>query len=164
MKKSEQTIIVNELDKVVGYKSHEEITKKDIYRVSILWITNSKGEILLAKRSKNKKNSPNMWGPAVAGTNEKGETYFSNIMKEAKEEIGLEGIYPTRGEKDFIKNEYNYFRQWHFITINKDIKDFKIKKDEVEEIRWFKKDDLIKEIKKHPKNFVSSVIQIMKKK
>ena len=34
---------------------------------------------------------PEVWGPAVSGTNEEGETYDSNIIKEAQEEIGLTG-------------------------------------------------------------------------
>lgn len=159
---SEICIIVNEFDKTIGYKNRDEITKNDIYRVSALWITNSDGKILLAKRSKNKKNNPGKWGPAVAGTLGKGETYFSNIVKETKEEIGLTDIYPVKGDKNLIKNEYTYFRQWYHININKKISEFKLKKDEVEEIKWFTKEELLSEIDKKPKNFLSAVIKIMK--
>lgn len=158
----EQTIIVNEFDKTVGYKNRDELTKNDIYRVSVLWITNSDGKILLAKRSINKKNNPGKWGPAVGGTLEKGETYYSNIIKEAKEEIGLTDIYPVKGDKDLVKEEYTYFRQWHHININKKISEFKLKKDEVDEIKWFTKEELLNDIKKKPKNFVSSVIKMSK--
>lgn len=157
-----EIIIVNELDKVIGYKSRNEIKTSDIYRVAVLWITNSKGEILLAKRSKTKENSPSKWGTAVAGTVEKGETYYTNLIKEAREEIGLTDTYPVRGEKNRIKSKTNYFRQWHFITINKDIKDFKLNKDEVEKIKWFKKDELLSEIKKKPSDFLDSVKDFMK--
>ena len=157
----EQLIIVNNLDKVIGYKERDKITSKDIYRISVLWIINSKGMVLLAKRALSEKKGPGKWGPGVAGTIAKGETYFSNIMKEAKEELGLINIYPVRGEKDRIKKkDENYFRQWYHISINKNLSEFKLDKDEVSEVKWFRKDDLIKEIKKNPKKFTSAVISI----
>lgn len=157
-------VYVDEYDKVIGHASKDEIDKKKLtYRVAVLWITNSKGEILLAKRALSKKHNPGKWGPAVAGTVERGETYYTNIVKEAKEEIGLTGTYPIRGEKDRVKGKHNYFRQWHFITINKDIKEFKLKKDEVSSIKWFKKDELAKAIKSKPSDFLDSVKQAMKR-
>jgi isopentenyldiphosphate isomerase len=159
---TEQIIIVNDLDKVIGYKERDELTSKDIYRVSVLWIINSKGEILLAKRALTKKSDPDKWGSGVAGTIAKGETYFSNIMKEAKEELGLTNIYPVRGEKERIKNkDRTYFRQWYHISINKEFREFKLDKNEVSQIKWFKKDELLKEIKKNPKKFTSGVKKIL---
>ncbi len=84
-------IVVDENDKEIGVKERSKITHDDIYRVSGLWLTNSKGEILLAQRSFNKPrdNDPGKWGPAVAGTVDEDETYKENIQKEIKEELGL---------------------------------------------------------------------------
>ena len=62
---TEQIIIVNDLDKVIGYKERDKMTSKDIYRVSVLWIINSKGEILLAKRALTKKSDPENGGQAL---------------------------------------------------------------------------------------------------
>jgi len=50
--------IVDEKDKIIGYKDRKEIQKEDIYRVSALWITNSKDEILLAQRAFSKSHDP----------------------------------------------------------------------------------------------------------
>ena len=51
-------IIVNGEDKIIGYKKRGTLDLSDIYRVSALWIQNSKGEILLAQRSFDKKTIP----------------------------------------------------------------------------------------------------------
>ncbi len=51
MKNDLQIIVVDENDNVIGSKSRDEIDySKDIYRVSCLWVTNPKGEVLLAQR------------------------------------------------------------------------------------------------------------------
>ena len=47
---TEQTIIVDEGDKQIGIKDRSEISLSDICRSSGLWIENSKGQVLLAKR------------------------------------------------------------------------------------------------------------------
>lgn len=76
--------IVDENDKFVSNKERSEVDyKSDIYRVSALWLTNSKGQTLLAKRAMVKDKDPGKWGPAVAGTIDEGETYDENIYKEA---------------------------------------------------------------------------------
>ncbi|GAF94063.1 unnamed protein product, partial [marine sediment metagenome] len=78
-------IIVDDNDKIIGYKERDTLKREDIYRVSALWITNSHGEILLARRHHTKSHRPRKWGPAVAGTVDAGETYEDNIIKEAEE-------------------------------------------------------------------------------
>ena len=50
-----EVIIVDEKDNIISYKERKSISQKDIYRVSALWIMNSKGDSLLAQRSFNKK-------------------------------------------------------------------------------------------------------------
>ncbi len=56
-----RVIIVNEKDEQIALKERKDIKKEEIYRVSALWITNSKGEILLAQRGLNKKHDPGKW-------------------------------------------------------------------------------------------------------
>ena len=105
---------VNENDEVVEVfegKNWGDLHPESIYRVSSLWITNSKGEVLLARRAFNKKHDPGKWGPAVSGTVEEGETYESNIIKETEEELGIKSLKPIAGLKLRVKNKYNYFNQ-----------------------------------------------------
>lgn len=150
-------IIVNEKDKVIGSKEQEKIKDDEIYRVSALWVINSNGNILLAKRAFTKSHDPGKWGPAVAGTVDKGETYDSNIIKEAEEELGLKNIKPKKGPKERVFGKHNYFCQWYFITVNKGLKEFKIKKDEVAEIKWFTKEELLKKINSSSHEFIRTM-------
>lgn len=150
-------IIVNDRDEVIGLKDRGTLEPNDIYRVSALWVKNSKGDILLAQRSYNKNHDPGKWGPAVAGTNDEGETYESNIIKEAEEEIGLKDCHFEKSFYRMNQREYTYFVQWFFVVVDKDIKDFTIQKEEVEKIKWFSKEELQKELEVSPDNFLKSV-------
>jgi len=153
----EKIIIVDENDKIIGYKERETLNQSDIYRVSALWIQSSKGDILLARRKLNKKNDPGKWGPAVAGTNDKGESYESNIVKEAEEEIGLRDHRFQKFDKIRYSGKHNYFCQWFRLIIDKKLEEFVIQKNEVEEIKWFKKDKLLKKLENNPSNFLKSM-------
>jgi len=142
-----QIPVVNEKDKIICYKDRKDIKQEDIYRVSALWVTNSKGEFLLARRALTKKNDPGKWGPAVAGTVEKGETYKQNMVKETNEELGLQNVEFRKGPKLRVCGNHNHFTQWYFLTLNKNIREFKIDSREVDEIRWFSKTQFKKEDK-----------------
>jgi isopentenyldiphosphate isomerase len=149
--------IVDENDNLIGVEDFEKARKESIYRVSALWVSNSLGEILLALRHRSKIHDPQKWGPAVSGTVEEGESYEENIIKEAKEELGLENINPKIGPKIKIEAEYRYFVQWFNLMTNKKIGEFKIQKKEVEEIKWFAKKELITELQNNPENFTPGV-------
>ncbi len=149
--------IVDEKDKKIGVKQRENISSQEFYRVSALWITNSKGEILLAKRAYSKVNDPGKWGPAVAGTVEEGETYYSNIIKEMQEELGLKNVKPEKGPKTRTKGEHSHFTQWFFLKVDKKEEEFDIQKEEVAAIKWFSEEELKKELRESPENYLISL-------
>jgi hypothetical protein len=43
--------------------------------------------------------------------------------------------------------------QWYYLKIDKHLEDFTIQHEEIEQIKWYKKDELMIEIQKNPKNF-----------
>lgn len=153
----QKIIIVDRNDNIIGYKDAEVLKKEDIYRVSALWVTNSNKEILLARRHRSKSHHPRKWGPAVAGTVDEGESYEENIIKEAEEELGLKNIKPIPGPKTKTEGKYHHFTQWYTLIIDKNISEFKIQKDEVEEIKWFSREELSKELETHPKEFLPRI-------
>jgi isopentenyl-diphosphate Delta-isomerase len=150
-------IIVNKNDEIIGSKERGTLNQSDIYRVSALWIQNSRGEILLAQRSFNKKNNPGQWGPAVAGTIDEGESYESNIVKEAEEEIGLENQKFQKSFHHFHDGEHRHFTQWFFALVDKETEDFTIQKEEVEKIKWFSKEELLNELKINSDKFLKVI-------
>lgn len=146
--------IVDEQDRIVRYKPRPEVGPGEIYRVSALWLTNSHGDILLAQRGFNKSHNPGLWGPAVAGTVERGESYKDNILKEVTEEIGLFDIELKLGPKRRVSEEYNYFCQWYTAVIDKPAKDFIIEKQTLEQVRWFSCKELARELREHPEQYL----------
>ena len=158
----ERNVIVDKDDNVIGVKTRSDIKLDDIYRVSCLWLRNSKNEVLLAQRSLNKRNDPGLWGPAVAGTVAENETYDSNINREIKEELGLSGIALTLGSKILIEDEGKFYNQIFYGLVDRKIEDFALQKDEVKQIAWFNEGNLLSEIKKNPKKFISSMPELMK--
>ena len=154
--------IVDNQDQLLGVKERTEVDyKTDIYRVSALWLTNSKGQTLLAKRAAVKDKDPNKWGPAVAGTIDEGETYDINIYKEAEEEIGLMGKKFQKGPKILIKHPRTYFCQWYFVTLDRDIDSFVMQEDEVDELAWVEIEQLKQELRSNPDKYVPAMPQIV---
>lgn len=150
--------IVDEKDQLIGHKYRNEIDyNKDIYRSTALWLENSQGEFLIAQRKLTKDKDPGKWGPAVAGTVDEGETYESNIYKEAEEEIGLTGVdfQPKTKLRENIPRKQ--FIQVYFTKFDKDLSNFKIQKEEVEQIAWIPKNELIADIKGNPKKYVPAM-------
>jgi len=154
-------VIVDKNDNVVGAKEWESLKNEDIYRVSALWIENSKGEILMARRALLKAHDPNRWGPAVARTLEEGVTYDSNMLKGAEEEIGLKNVKFKKGPKTkiLLAGRLRYFLQWYTAKIDQPLEKFKIEKSEVAEIKWFSKNELKKRLLENPGEFIYSVKQ-----
>lgn len=154
--------IVNEDDEIIEYKERNNIKSDDIYRVSFLWVTDTEGNVLLARRAFNKSHDPGKWGPAVAGTVEEGETYESNIIKEIEEEIGLKKVRLITGIKKRSKTQWNYFSQEFLLILPKGFNDFKIQEDEVAEVKWFSREELIKQLKEKPDDFLQGIHDKMK--
>lgn len=148
--------IVNEQDEIIGHKDIKDRNPKDITRITSLWLGNEKGEVLLAQRVFSKKTNPGKWGPAVSGSVEEGETYDSNVIKEAEEEIGLTGVKFTPWDKMRRTTSHAYFVQSYIAFIKSDYP--LVKQDsEVEALKWFTKDELFKLLDEKPEMFLSSV-------
>ncbi len=154
--------IVDDQDQLIGVKERTEVDyKTDIYHASALWLTNSKGQTLLAKRAAVKDKDPGKWGPALAGTIDEGETYDDNIYKEAMEEIGLEGEQFTKGQKIHITQPTNYFCQWYFVTLDRDVDSFVMQADEVDALEWADIEQMKQELKTNPDKYVPTMNQIV---
>ncbi|HBI16652.1 MAG: NUDIX family hydrolase [Candidatus Moranbacteria bacterium GW2011_GWF2_34_56] len=158
---NEKIIIVDENDNPIGVKERKLIETKDIYRVSALWIINSKNQILMAQRSFNKKNNPGKWGPAVAGTVTEGEDYTDNIIKETQEEIGIDlhKYLFEKIEKIYIERSRKYFCQWYLFKADIEIEKFTIQENEVEKVTWIDKNIFEDELKLFPEKYIGSMLK-----
>lgn len=108
----------------------------------VVFIINKKGEMLLQKRSANKKFNPNKWAP-LAGAVIASETIEDGALREIKEELGIE---VDRKKLKVLAENVNLTR-FFYIYCDMLEKDFVIQKEELSDVKWFAIDDVINMIK-----------------
>lgn len=154
--------IVDRSDRIIGYKERSKIDlSRDIFRTASLWITNSKGEILLAQRKFDKKVDPGKWAEAVGGTVEGRDTYSQTVIREAEEELGLKIEGLQEASKQLITTPCSYFVQWYSAVIDLPIDKFSVQHEEVEAIMWISKENLERELKEMPDKYIAALPAIV---
>lgn len=126
------------------YKDRKEIhTVGDWHKGIHCWILNSNNEILLQKRSPNKRDYPNMWHIAFAGHIDGDNSAMETILSEGREELGLSlkpesihFLFETRNsfENDSIK-DYMII-EVYMVKENIKLEDLKYAVDEVCETKY----------------------------
>ncbi|HUD05415.1 MAG TPA: NUDIX domain-containing protein [Candidatus Saccharimonadales bacterium] len=154
-----KVVIVDETDSPIDLKEYPNIAYEDIYRVSVLWLTDIKnGYCLMTQRKWTKHNDPGKWMAAASGTIEENESYDENIVHEIEEEIGLKELDLKKGPKEFIDDgKHKFFTQWYMAGVDKGKVTIKIQTEEVESFDWVPIQNLIKELKNNPDKFVPSL-------
>lgn len=147
--------VLNEDGEFTGeVASREECHKIGLYhKAVVVFIINSKGEVLLQQRSSTKKLWPNLWDITAGGHVLKNEFGYQAVIRETKEEIGLElqseellfigCTRSTNTQKDIINNHFNEF---YIVRKDIDINSLTLQKEEVQDIKWFKKEEVIERI------------------
>ncbi|HSW74331.1 MAG TPA: NUDIX hydrolase [Candidatus Saccharimonadales bacterium] len=130
-------------------------------KVAVLWILNEKNEILLAQRALNKLQDPGVWGPAVTGKLEQGESFSEALVREVEEELSLKTThYVPRFllEKDYKHPDGEVRKFGIYATTIPKAKTELIHIDphEVAGIKWFTIDELIKKMHSMPDELVPS--------
>ena len=147
--------IVDENDNLTGeIKNRDYVHNNNLYHRHVsCFILNKDGEVLLQRRSINKKKNPGIWSK-TGGHVDAGETVINALKREVKEEIGLEmddnNIYFMN---KFKSTNPNYFSYGYIYITNKKTTDFKLQLDEVDKVEYFKIEDLENEKRNKNKQF-----------
>lgn len=148
--------VLNENGEFTGkIATREECHEKGFWHRAVYgFIIDKYGNVLLQKRSANKKLWPNMWDVTVGGHVDSGEFGRQALIRECKEELGItindDDIKYLVGstsinEKGNIINKH--FNECYLITKNIDISKIKLQKEEVAEIKYFSKEEILNRIK-----------------
>ena len=135
-------------------ESREDCHSKGFWHKAVaLYIINSKDQVLLQKRSANKKLWPNLWDITAGGHVLAGEFGFQAIIREIKEELGTDieknditfiGCSTSVNIKNDIINKH--FNEYYIVNKDIDISNLKLQEEEVSDIKWFDKEDILKRI------------------
>ncbi len=163
--------IVDSNDKLTGEKKDREIIHRDglWHREVGVIILNEKNEMLLEKRSPTKKQSPNKWA-LCAGHIDAGETPDDTIIREIKEEIGLdvsikdlEFIKVAKRTVKFSENQYNNaFLYIYLYKTNKTEAEYIIQEEELTEVKYFRIEDVEHAVEIQDENFAFSKEEFVK--
>lgn len=148
--------VLNERGEYIGkIESRNNCHTKGLWHKAVaMFIINSKEQVLLQKRSANKKMWPNMWDITAGGHVLAGEFGFQSIIREAEEELGISlnknditfvgSSISTNVQGDIVNNHFN-----EFYIVNKDIDEttLKLQEEEVSEVKWVDKNEIIERIK-----------------
>lgn len=142
---SELIDVLDENGNKTGQVAHRmDAWEQSLWHRSVsAWIVNNDREILVQRRSANKKNFPGMWDKSVGGSVDAGETAIDAIVRECAEEIGLsinvnDFIYIGSFRDVFKMDQYD-MRLIHDVYVVRGdykISDMVLQESEVAEVRY----------------------------
>ena len=146
--------VLNEWGEYTG-----EVASRDRCHTEGLWhravygfVIDKNKNVLLQKRSANKKAWPNMWDVTVGGHVDAGEFGRQALIRKAKEELGLDitddDIKYLVGSTsiDTAKGINKHFNECYMILKDVDVSDIKLQEEEVSEVRDFSKAEILERI------------------
>ncbi len=147
--------MIGTIDKAIAHR--DGLWHKSVH----IWMVNDKNEILLQHRCAEKNFFPNFWDCLFAGHVGAGEESIESVLREGKEEIGL------NLQKDEVKHLFRFKEhfEWGNIVSNEFVDVFlirknyeidkdKFQKEEVDGLKWVKLSQFFKMIDEGDKTLI----------
>lgn len=148
--------VLNEWGEYTNQVESREVCHKNglWHRAVVVFILSTDNKkVLLQQRSSSKKLWPNLWDITAGGHVLTGELGYQSAIRETKEEIGISidkneltfiGATTSENKSGDIINRH--FNEYYIVHKDVDIKDVVIQKDEVQDIKWFDKEEVIQRV------------------
>ncbi|SMO62002.1 isopentenyl-diphosphate Delta-isomerase [Solitalea koreensis] len=154
----QELLLVDHQDNVIGYGEKLSVHQKgELHRAFSIVVFNSKGELLLQKRAKDKYHSGGLWTNACCSHPLKDEELEDTLHKKLMGEMGFDCelhflykfIYRSVYENGLTEHEYDYVYVGSF--------DGKPNPDpeEAEDFKWMKVENIKLDILQHPETYSS---------
>jgi isopentenyl-diphosphate delta-isomerase len=149
----EKVILVNENDVPIGLMNKLEAHQKAVlHRAFSVFILNNKNEIMLQQRAESKYHSPLLWTNTCCSHQREGETNIEAGSRRLMEEMGFEVnlkelfhfIYKAPFDNGLTEHELDHVMIGYFDG------NPNINKDEVENWKWMKIEDIKKDMLINP--------------
>ena len=147
-------------------ETREECHNRGLWHkaVVVFIVSMDNKKILLQQRSANKKLWPNLWDITAGGHVLTGEFGYQTVIRETKEEIGID---ITKNDLEFIggtKSENisgniinRHFNEFYIVHKDVDINNIVLQEEEVQDIKWFNKEEVISKINDNYKDLTDKV-------
>lgn len=122
-------------------RNSKEWGKGKFHCVSVVFIFNSKGEVLLQRRAFCKKYWGGKWDFTACGAVDPGENTQQAGMREVKEELGLD-VDLTNVRPHFTVHFDGWFTDIFFIDQDVDISKVVLQETEVDAVKWANRDEV----------------------
>ena len=155
--------VVNERDEVIGHETRSEVHRRGLlHRAAHVLVFNSRGQVLLQKRSMKKDRQPGVWDSSASGHLDRGEDYDHCAVRELDEEIGLSpDLPPTRLFKLLPSTDTDLEHVWVYRCEAEG--PFSVNRDELDRADWFGPDEVTRWMETKPQEFASAFRVIWKR-
>lgn len=146
---------------VIASKTRRELHTKP-YRtwhgVTVVWLMNSKGQILCTRRSENNEGNPGKWQTYLGGHIKAGQDFLENAQTELLEEIGLqlpqaEFKLVTSGKREDFMHVYKMYA----VLFQGELSSLNFTDGEVVEAKWFTFDEYQKDRTSNTDNWCNNI-------
>lgn len=155
--------LVDADDNVIGQKTRREVHAEGLlHRAVHIFVFNSKGELLLQKRSHLKDAKPEKWDSSAAGHLDSGEGYLSAAVREVEEEVGAKVTPDQLISKGKIKPGPGTGFEWvelFCVTYDGAIH---FPSSEIECVEWFSVEEITAWSELRPEDFADGFIECFK--
>lgn len=152
---NEKFDVLTELGEFTGkVATRDECHKEGFWHRAVYgFVIDENFNVLLQKRSSNKKLWPDKWDVTVGGHVEAGEFGRQAIIRECKEELGIdvydsEVKYLVSSLSVYKKNDFvnNHFDECYLILKDVELSDLRLQEEEVSDAKYFSKEELLQRI------------------